>query len=54
MAQNVNELKSKIVEMNLILDSIKHSSKADGDALINVKTELDSLLYKYFKMLRCG
>jgi hypothetical protein len=54
MTQNINELKRQIVQMNVLLDSLKGKDRSAGEQAKQINTELDSLLYRYYKLLKCG
>lgn len=47
---SVEDLKKKILLKKVILNSVKHVNSEDT---ARVKSELDSLLYKYYKSLGC-
>lgn len=50
MNHSVEDLKKKILIKKVMLNSIKHVNSEDT---ARVKSELDSLLYKYYKSLGC-
>ena len=54
MTQNIGELKNLIVQKNLMLDSINHNEKRNREKVRSLKSELDNLLYQYYKLLKCG
>ncbi|MDP4093666.1 MAG: hypothetical protein Q8920_09935 [Bacillota bacterium] len=54
MYQNMDELKKKILQKNMLLDSIKHVDSSSCERALKVRNELDSLLYRYYKSLNCS
>lgn len=50
MNHSNEDLKKKILLKKVVLNSIKHSNNEDA---VRVRSELDSLLYKYYKSLGC-
>jgi hypothetical protein len=54
MTQNINELKKKIQQKNLVLKSIKCRNSILKDEVRKVEYELDVLLYQYYKKIGCG
>ena len=52
MSERINDLMKKIVQKNLMLDSIQDEANMDEKELRRLKMELDSLLYQYYKSLR--
>jgi hypothetical protein len=53
MAENINELQKQILQKTLILDSLNNEEKPKNEKILNVKAELDKLLYRYFKSVKC-
>ena len=53
MCGNIDELKKKILQKNMLLNSIKHMNNFNNETALKIKNELDSLLYKYYKSLGC-
>lgn len=51
MARNANELISKIVKMNQLLECLCHDINSNEEKIRWVKAELDGLLYQYYKNL---
>jgi hypothetical protein len=49
---SLSELKKQIAEKNSVLNSLSSESAPDREKIRCVKTELDSLLYMYYKSLR--
>ncbi len=55
MAQkNISELKKEIVQKNTMLNSLRTDANRDRETIKSVKIELDSLLYQYYKLYKCG
>lgn len=54
MTQNLNELRQQIVQMNVMLDSLNTDDRTAREQARRIKTELDSLLYRYYKLLKCS
>lgn len=46
-----DDLKQKITEKNIILNTLDPGDKAQADEINRVKRELDNLLYLYYKSL---
>ncbi|MCX7922484.1 MAG: hypothetical protein N3B21_10820 [Clostridia bacterium] len=53
MKQNVHDLERQIRQKNHILSSITHD-ESNNETIRLIKSELDSLLYQYYKLLKCG
>ncbi len=52
MKDEMRELKTQIVEKNKILNSTRNARGDDSVAVWDTKKELDSLLYKYYKLIK--
>lgn len=53
MRTNINELKKMIVYKNMMLENLYKDSDSDSDKIYQLRTELDSLLYMFYKEHRC-
>lgn len=51
MNENTNSLEKKIVEKNLLINSIDKHDDSQQTKIQDVEMELDGLLYQYYKML---
>ena len=54
MLKNENELKKQIAEKNLVLGFLRRERKSDNEKIRQVTVELDNLLYRYYKSLKCS
>lgn len=54
MIKNICEIKEQIEEKNLILRSINKKDNSDYEEILRLETELDYLLYQYYKQLKCS
>jgi hypothetical protein len=50
MSLNINELKLQILQKNLVLESALCMAGPDSEEVKSIKTELDMLIYQYYKM----
>ncbi len=51
MTRNVHELKIKIKQKNLLLNSIGRDENAGQGEVLRIQSELDRLLYQYYKLI---
>lgn len=49
---NPKELEKQIAEKNHILRTLKRNERMDSEKIAKIKTELDRLLYLYYKSLK--
>lgn len=49
--KNISELKRQIWEKNMLLDSLSRDHKLKREKIRQIKMELDSLLYSYYKYI---
>jgi len=54
MKQNIIELKEKILQKNLILNSIKRGDNSEFEKIRVMENELDGLVYQYYKQIKCN
>lgn len=53
MRDNVRELEKQIAEKNSMLKSLAQNEKRNREKIKGVKWELDQLLYRYYKSIKC-
>jgi hypothetical protein len=54
MNKNIKDLRDQILQKNSMLNNIEFKDDLDNDKVSSIKSELDSLLYQYYKLLKCG
>lgn len=54
MTQNINVLKRQIEQKNILLNSMRHNPSHEKETIRKIENELDSLLYKFYKWLKCS
>jgi hypothetical protein len=50
--KEVKDLEKQITEKNIILSSINHNERSNIEKIKSIKSELDKLLYIYYKSLK--
>jgi uncharacterized coiled-coil protein SlyX len=53
MAERIMELEKQIAEKNKVLDSLDKNKQENRDKIYLIKSELDKLLFAYYKALKC-
>ncbi|MCX7924056.1 MAG: hypothetical protein N3B21_18905 [Clostridia bacterium] len=53
MSDNMHDLNKQILEKNLALSALCHRDNYERVKIQQIESELDHLLYKYYKYFKC-